>query len=170
MTARVLSGQTDQTRRSAHSQSPPFGGGPSDVPGKSCRGNIRPVLIPQRGPRAPPGGGSRLPVAETLQHQRGLRLNTCIVRETPPQQIDSVVVSKRHGAEAELMKETVFGPHSENTVLFMNKLGWQAPGMDSVWDLLSHSVRGKSRGSWCVHCVHPSTGSAEEMRLSRSRE
>ena len=153
MTARVLPGQTDHTRRSAHSQTPPFGGGPSDVPVKSRRGNIRPVFIPQRGPRAPRGGGggSRLPVADALPQQRGLRLNACIVRETPPQQIDSVVVSKRHGAEAELMKETIFGPHSENTVLFMNELGWQAPNVDPVWDLLSHSVRGKSRGSWCMH-------------------
>lgn len=163
MTARVLSGQTDQTRRSAHSQSPPFGGGPSDVPVKSYRGNIRPVFIPQHGPRAPQGGGSRLPIAEALQHQRGLRLNAYIVRETPPQQIDSVVVSERHGAEAELMKETIFGPHSENTVLFMNELGWQAPDVDSGWDLLSHSVCGKSRGSWCMHCIHPSMGSAGEM-------
>lgn len=60
-----------------------------------------------------------LPVA------KGLRLHAGIVRETPPQQIDSAVVSKRHGAEAELMKETIFGPHSENTVLFMNELGRQ---------------------------------------------
>lgn len=43
------------------------------------------------------------------------------------------------------MKETVFAPHSENTVLFMNGSGWQAAVMDSGGNPLSLSVPWEKR-------------------------
>ena len=52
------------------------------------------------------------------------------------------------------MKETVFGPHSENTVLFMNGSGWKQQSWTLGGTHCPLVFRGKSQVS--VRSLHPS--------------
>ena len=126
-----------------------------------ARGHVRPSDVHTARRRCSSRGAAPEPHEEeegVLQHQRASEGARHRQRNPASRRSGSVVIAQRRRAEAELMKETVSGPHSESTVLFMNGSGWHAAVMDSGGTHDHSAFGGKSQGSRCVHCVHPSAG------------
>lgn len=141
--ARMHPGQTDQTRWTVSSRRVHPLWGTSRHLCEITRGHVRPSDVHTAHRRCSPRSVVPEPheeEEEVLQHQRASEGTWHRQRNPASRQSGKVVISQRRRAEAELMKETVSGPHSESMVLFMNGSGWHAAIMDSGGDPRSLSV------------------------------